>query len=487
MGYFLPFALFSSEEKKNHNLAFSLLTYAQEGNLQEIVDLYEKGSFQHRDASGLKNFSDDFKIPQDKDKNTPFHLVCACSVASGNRFECAQVMINFIREGLDVKNKQGNTPLHYAQLIKEPENAIKLTCLFLQHGSHANAQNIWNETPLHLAQREEKKLAACLTSFLLGAHADPNLKTEEGYTPLHYAPGKAAYLLLRAGAQQIKNKNGITPLHLACLAVGSKCIKKETTKEKRAFLKLDNYYQKMCLLLLNGADPKAKDKTGRSAFDCLDAFETSDLNFEKQTQELLRCFWLSHKEVIDKHLEALSLSNYLQKNHIDGSTLVSILSKAIDKSVISKKIELLLKFVKQRVQGLVKEGGFKGTFDEVAFTFYPHYLLERLQKLDYGLIKLLIPLLFTLSLDETTKEGLISCEKGLDWFVLPRPLTFDEKKYILAGLSERGMIFPEIDFHPALSSGQDKRRNIFIPPFSSIDKGGMEFVVAKKKEQFLCY
>jgi uncharacterized protein len=59
--------------------------------------------------------------------------------------------------------------------------------------------------------------------ILLDAGADPNVRGEYGYTPLHNAIGQkhlefAKLLLSRGASKELKNDDGLTPVDLARLS-----------------------------------------------------------------------------------------------------------------------------------------------------------------------------------------------------------------------------------------------------------------------------
>ncbi|HSX20460.1 MAG TPA: ankyrin repeat domain-containing protein, partial [Gammaproteobacteria bacterium] len=90
-----------------------------------------------------------------------------------------------------IANRQGNTPLHLA-MIKP--NAQELATILLEMpNADINLQNIYGETPLHVACKN-RALPPALTSLLLAKGANPNLITNinatgtgipGGNTPLH--------------------------------------------------------------------------------------------------------------------------------------------------------------------------------------------------------------------------------------------------------------------------------------------------------------
>ena len=112
----------------------------------------------------------------------------------------------------NIKNKYGNTLLHYSCWY----HAIHVTKLLLELNADLIPNNYGN-TPLHLSCiRGHVKVTRLLLEFK--ADLIPN---EDGNTPLHlcciYGFVKEAELLLAFNPNHVPNIDGNTPLHLCCM------------------------------------------------------------------------------------------------------------------------------------------------------------------------------------------------------------------------------------------------------------------------------
>jgi len=126
-----------------------------------------------------------------------------------------EVVKKHLAAGADVnmKDKEGLTPLHYAAW----EGHMEVVELLIAEGADANAMHKWWGTPLHKAASGGHKEIA---ELLIAKGTDVNAKGFEGWTALHTAAHgghkEAAELLIQNGVDvNAKNYNGFTPLHFA--------------------------------------------------------------------------------------------------------------------------------------------------------------------------------------------------------------------------------------------------------------------------------
>lgn len=181
---------------------------------------------------------------RDKDDYTALHV--ASSVGH------LDVVIKLIERGaeLDCVTFQGNNPLHLASvnnhtnIVEELIKALNSPHLFLEHlKSNAdqdileeikenhfvlikerlemilNSRNYQGLTPLHILAQMDN--AHHCVDMLLAYGSNPNLLSENGKSPLHYAASrnqlKQALILLKASADvNIQDDHENTPLHIAC-------------------------------------------------------------------------------------------------------------------------------------------------------------------------------------------------------------------------------------------------------------------------------
>ncbi len=203
----------------------------KQGNLSLMNLLIEKGAdIQHVNELG----------------NTLLMEVCGSSIA--NRKDQKKMISIFIQSGIQInaKNIYGNSALSYALNIKN-SHLIKT---LLKLGGDVNISDSNGNTLIHktvllaLFQRFKNKELDEILDILLGSGANPNLKNNDGYTPLHLA------------------------------------VKPAKEKDEKASLQV---VQK---LLDYSADPNIEDRLGATAFDygkgnILKLLKTSDRSTDR--------------------------------------------------------------------------------------------------------------------------------------------------------------------------------------------------------------
>jgi ankyrin repeat protein len=88
-----------------------------------------------------------------------------------------------------VRNLDGNTPLHYFAERCASASYLGAGQRLIDRGAHVNATNNNGETALHKAMFNNTsiELRKKLVMWLLANHADPNIRSAKGDSPLHYA------------------------------------------------------------------------------------------------------------------------------------------------------------------------------------------------------------------------------------------------------------------------------------------------------------
>jgi ankyrin repeat protein len=144
---------------------------------------------------------------RDTYQRTPLHSAARYGALSAARF--------LLERGADpdVKDERGDTPLHLAAAFRHDD----MIDLFVRHQADVNAFNAQGETPLILASMYGD--AASIASLLAG-EAKINIRNPEGNTPLHitaiYRNHDNLDEILKADPEiDAMNPEGYTPLHLA--------------------------------------------------------------------------------------------------------------------------------------------------------------------------------------------------------------------------------------------------------------------------------
>ncbi|KAK9746233.1 Ankyrin repeats (3 copies) [Popillia japonica] len=153
---------------------------------------------------------------QDEDGCTLLHLV-AGEVAGEGDEKLTKLLLEKDAE-IDVQDRQGLTPLHYAAM-KNCLNTASLLLLTPEGGKGANPniQDKNGDTPLHLSAKNNY---IHMTELLLANGAVCNVENEDGRTPLYFAvltgnPNIVRLLLDDAADVHIFDNNGLTPLHFS--------------------------------------------------------------------------------------------------------------------------------------------------------------------------------------------------------------------------------------------------------------------------------
>ena len=211
------------------NIVIRLLKAKANPNIQTtegMTPLHEATYFAHVEVIKiLFKEKADPNILDYKNGMSPLHIACG---ADGS-LEIAQVILSHSDADPNIFDGRSNeTPLHFAALIVNPE---VLQCLIASN-ANPDIKNQEGATPLHILCGHDRltKKCAFLTCFimvniLLEANADPNVQTSDGMlTPLHLACRKGSLeivnSLLRAKADpNIQSSHELqTPLHYASIA-----------------------------------------------------------------------------------------------------------------------------------------------------------------------------------------------------------------------------------------------------------------------------
>ena len=168
---------------------------------QEDVDQIQQVVRQNPELVNVKN----------KNGRTPLHFATWEENADFARFLLGH------QAEVDAKDKWGRTPLFIAT-YEEPLvfDRVPTVSLLLENGADVNARDNSGDTPLHMAAMGETEVVKVLIEY----GAEVNAVNDTGETPLHKAVRHPEYkvvqeLLRHGGLKTVRNNQGLTPVQIA--------------------------------------------------------------------------------------------------------------------------------------------------------------------------------------------------------------------------------------------------------------------------------
>jgi len=132
-------------------------------------------------------------------------------------------VMKLMNDYINYEDNDGDTPLNNTVF----SNNIVLFKLLIENGADLNIQNKHGNTPLHYAVQAKLIFAKILIHYLVAQNADLNIQNNYGDTPLHYAVQSTVqaklvlakilihYLVAQNADLNIQNNYRETPLHIA--------------------------------------------------------------------------------------------------------------------------------------------------------------------------------------------------------------------------------------------------------------------------------
>ncbi|KAL3866107.1 hypothetical protein ACJMK2_043440 [Sinanodonta woodiana] len=226
--------------EQNRNTYDKCLALASQGGFMELVEFFvEKGANLDTESppnketplyQAIANKREDIalfliakgadveKIPTTKIQNTCLHVACQLG-----QTRVVDALLNSGDIRIDIKNKNGVTPLQFALSFK-CEEAAKL---LIDKGCDVNFRSgRLDKTPLHISSEMGLLELVCI---LLKKGADLTAKDKKGHSPMHYASMKGhkhiVDMLIKENADQAESRslnhrrktdtNGLAPIHYA--------------------------------------------------------------------------------------------------------------------------------------------------------------------------------------------------------------------------------------------------------------------------------
>jgi len=184
----------------------------------------------------------------------------------------------------NIADRKGNTAVHLAAKTGDIKMTMNILPQLLRHGGKVELKNKDGDTPLQVVLFVPEPERRPIAQFLLDAGANPNIQDALGDTPLHHIAAQQIgqrqrdqlipllEMLIKAGANiNAQNKDGETPLYKSVF--------------EACFLNVKPTISSF--LLQHGADKRIKLHDGSSAADLIHAPE---LHCNLQVRQLLAGF-----------------------------------------------------------------------------------------------------------------------------------------------------------------------------------------------------
>lgn len=197
----------------NENLEYSMKHENVNGEEPTLIKAVRTGDLQVLSLL-LRESSIDVNAT-DRHGYTALH----CAVSEPAADDIVQLLLEHENIRLDIKNKDGNTVLHYFCASYPFPDCHKIGKMMFQKGASATATNNIGESPLHKAIFNSY-VRLLMVQLLLENNVDVNAQNQSGETALHYCVrlGREDLMqvLLTAGANPlVKGKDGKTLLEIA--------------------------------------------------------------------------------------------------------------------------------------------------------------------------------------------------------------------------------------------------------------------------------